>query len=342
MPLSESEQCAQDVVATSLSAFSTEALKPLHPALEHWRIQFNQLLASLPPEKKAATPESARQALAAITARFVSAGPELLRVEDSILNLERVSEHNESALPLRLYQPVEAPDTLILFVHGGGHMAGSIEVYDPICRRLAAATGTAVLAMDYPLSPEYPWPFGIEAVAELMARLPEVKPMLQLPLELRVVMAGDSGGAAMAATLCLEQPKSLAGYPEALVLLYPSLDYRMQADSVQQFSEGYFLTEERMRWYFDQYLQGKADPLSISPQAMPVPLHFPRTLLMSAGYDPLRDEAGYFFDKLCVAGVDVAGVCYEQMLHGFLNLESLVPEACEKAYNDISRFIAAD
>ncbi|MDX1319445.1 MAG: alpha/beta hydrolase [Oceanospirillum sp.] len=342
MRLSESEQFAQDIATTPLSAFSAEALKPLHPALEHWRIQFNQLLASLPPEKKAATPESARQALAAITARFVLAGPELLRVADSVLSLERVAEHNASELPLRLYQPVETPDTLMLFVHGGGHMAGSIEVYDPICRRLAAASAAAVLAMDYPLSPEYPWPSGIAGVAELMARLSEVKAMLQLPDALRVVMVGDSGGAAMAATLCLEQPESLAGYPEALVLLYPSLDYRMQADSIQQFSEGYFLTEERMRWYFDQYLQGKADPLSISPQAMPVPSHFPRTLLMSAGYDPLRDEAGYFFDKLRSAGVEVAGVCYEQMLHAFLNLESLVPEVCEQAYNDISRFIAAD
>ncbi len=342
MGLSQSEQFAQDVVITPLSAFSVEALKPLHPTLEHWRVQFNQLLASLTPEQKTATPEHARQALAGITTRFVPKGPELLRVENLVSPLSCVSEHNVTELPLRLYQPVESPDTLMLFIHGGGHMAGSIDVYDPICRRLAQESGQVVLAMDYPLAPENPWPAGIESVAELMRLLPLVLEAFQLPPDIRVMMMGDSGGAAMAATLCLQQPKTLPGYPEALVLLYPSLDYRMQAGSIQQFSEGYFLTEERMRWYFDQYLQGKSDPLSISPLEMPVPAYFPRTLLMSAGYDPLRDEASYFFDKLVIAGVDVEGVCYEQMLHAFLNLELLVPEVCQEAYSAISRFIATD
>jgi len=335
----KSESAANKVVMTALACFSPDRLLPLHASLESWRLQFNALLAMLPPEKTVATPEGARQALAGITTRFVSPGPELFRVEDAALES---TDASEKSLPLRLYQATEQPDTLVLFVHGGGHMAGSIEVYDPICRRLAKQSGQAVLAMDYPLAPENPWPAGIESVADLMRRLPEVLDELQLASGIRVVMMGDSGGAAMAATLCLQQPETLAGYPEALVLLYPSLDYRMLADSIQQFSDGYFLTEERMRWYFDQYLQGKADPLSISPLEMPVPAYFPRTLLMSAGYDPLRDEAGYFFDKLVEAGVGVEGVCYEQMLHAFLNLESLVPEVCERAYNDISRFIAAD
>lgn len=335
-------ESALPVLVTPLSEFASDRLQPLHPALEQWRVQFNQLLASLPPEKTAATPASARQALAGITARFVASGPELFRVEDEVLLLGQVSERNDKYLPLRLYQPTDTPDTLVLFVHGGGHMAGSIEVYDPICRRLAQASGQAVLSMDYPLAPEYPWPCGIESVAELMARLTEVLERFKLPQDLRIVMMGDSGGAAMAATLCLQQSVQLPGYPESLVLLYPSLDYRMQADSIRQFGEGYFLTEERMRWYFDQYLQQQADPLSISPLEMPVPAGFPKTLLMNAGYDPLRDEAGYFFDKLSEAGVAVEGVCYEQMLHAFLNLESLVPEVCQEAYNAISRFLAAD
>jgi len=240
-------------IATPIEMFQSDHLAGLHTQLEHWRIQFNQLLPSLPPEKTAATPASARQALAAITARFVSPGPELLRVRDSQLTrAEQISEQAYSKglsdLPLRLYQPNVESERLILFIHGGGHMAGSIDVYDPICRRLAKASGCSVLAMDYPLAPEYPWPSGIDTVAELMARLPEVLADFALPQEIRVSMVADSGGAAMAATLCLQQPKTLAGYPESLVLIYPSLDYRMQSDSIRQFSEGYFLTEERMRW----------------------------------------------------------------------------------------------
>lgn len=316
------------VIATPVNTFDPQSLAPLHPSLDEWRLQFNALLASLPPDKQQPTPDLARQALAGLTARYVPAGPDLYRVQDAVFR----------ELPLRLYQPAAYPERILIFIHGGGHMAGSIEVYDPICRRLADATGCAVLSLDYPLAPENPWPAGIESVAELMVGLPEILRRIGLPEGIAVSMVGDSGGAAMAATLCLQQAPELPGYPDDLVLIYPSLDYRMQSPSVWQFAEGYFLTVERMQWYFEQYLQGKADPLAISPQLMPVPDGFPRTLVISAGYDPLRDEAAAFLHKLTVAGVEAEGVCYQQMLHAFLNLESLVPEACQHLYQLCAHF----
>jgi len=150
---------------------------------------------------------------------------------------------------------------------------------------------------------------------------------------------GDSGGGAMAATVCLQSDTALTYALDKLVLIYPSLDYRMETESVKLFSEGYLLTAERMQWYFDNYLQGQADPLSISPLEMPLPDDFPEALIINAGFDPLRDEAELFKDKLVSAGLSAELSCYPDMLHAFLNLESMVPEVCDKVYREIADFL---
>lgn len=319
----------------------------VHPNLDAWRLQFHQLLAKLDAAGVQATPESARQALADLTARYVSPGPELIRVEDLELSLP------DRGVPLRFYQPdiCHAEQSqleqskltdLVLFIHGGGHMAGSVEVYDPICRRLAQASKQAVLSIEYRLAPEYPWPCGIDDVRAVMTHLPMLLDRLQLSLsDLNIHMMGDSGGGAMAATICLQPDHDLSFELQKLVLVYPSLDYRMETESVCEFGDEYMLTADRMRWYFDNYLQGQADPLSISPLEMPLPESFPDTLIINAGFDPLRDEAELFKDKLVDGGFSAELACYDDMLHAFLNLESMVPEVCERAYRQIAGFLNA-
>ena len=319
----------------------------VHPNLDTWRLQFHQLLAKLDAAGIQATPESARQALADLTARYVTPGPELARVEDLALSLP------DRSISLRFYQAKREqvdkeaegqakPTDLVLFVHGGGHMAGSIDVYDPICRRLAQASKQAVLSIEYRLAPEHPWPCGIDDVRAVMAHLPELLDRLQLPLaELNVHMMGDSGGGAMVATICLQPDNDLGFELQKLVLVYPSLDYRMETDSVRLFGDEYMLTADRMRWYFDNYLQEQADPLSISPLEMSLPGAFPETLIINAGFDPLKDEAELFKVKLVEAGFSAQLACYDDMLHAFLNLESMVPEVCERAYCQIADFLNA-
>lgn len=309
----------------------------VHPNLDAWRLQFHQLLAKLDAAGIQATPENARQALADLTARYVTPGPELTRVEDLKLSLP------DRAVPLRFYQSsASAPKNLVLFVHGGGHMAGSVEVYDPICRRLAQTSKQAVLSIEYRLAPEHPWPCGIDDVRAVMTHLPALLDRLQLSLsDLNIHMMGDSGGGAMAATICLQPDHDLSFELQKLVLVYPSLDYRMETESVREFGDEYMLTADRMRWYFDNYLQEQTDPLSISPLEMALPESFPDTLIINAGFDPLRDEAELFKDKLVQGGFYVQLTCYDDMLHAFFNLESMVPEVCERAYCQIADFLTA-
>ncbi len=309
--------------------------RDVHPKLESWRQYLNQLMAEQVAQGVDMTPEAARQGLADMTHHFTYPGPEVARADDLALDLE------DRSIPLRYFQAdSERPKELILFIHGGGHMAGSVDVYDPICRRIAHFTQQGVLSIDYRLAPENPWPCGLEDVRAVMAHLPSLLSGLDLPItELNVHIMGDSGGGAMAATVCLQPDTGLTYALDKLVLIYPSLDYRMETESVRLFSEGYLLTAERMQWYFDNYLQGQADPLSISPLEMPLPDYFPQTLIINAGFDPLRDEAELFKDKLVGAGLSTELSCYPDMLHAFLNLESMVPEVCDKAYREIADFL---
>lgn len=310
----------------------------VHPNLEGWRIKFHQMLVDLETSGIQATPETARQALAGLTQRYVSSGPEVLTVRE--LEIPGAGH----TVPVRYYSDVyldeiEKADHLILFVHGGGHMAGSVDVYDPICRRIARSSYLPVLSVEYRLSPEHPWPAGIHDVRDVLRAIPTLSEQLNLTEGAKVSLVGDSGGGAMVATICLQPEASWSVRLQNLVLIYPSLDYRMVTDSVREFANGYMLTAERMRWYFDHYLQGKAEPLSVSPLEMPVPEYFPRTLIMNAGFDPLRDEALLFHEKLKASGVSSELLTYPDMLHAFLNLESMVPEVCEKAYQAVADFL---
>ncbi|OPX56373.1 hypothetical protein BTE48_04380 [Oceanospirillum multiglobuliferum] len=292
-------------------------------------------MAELTTEAAKPTPESARQGLAAMTQHFVTDGPELHIVRDLLHKSVR------DEIPLRYYQAEETcPKSVLVFVHGGGHMAGSIEVYEPICRRLAAATKQAVLAIEYRLAPEHPWPSGLNDLQTIRAALPDLLVEFGLPADLPIHLMGDSGGGAMAATLCLQSSEADLPKIEKLVLLYPSLDYRMDTESVRLFAEGYLLTAERMRWYFEQYLQGRAEPASISPLNMVVPHDFPEVLIINAGFDPLRDEAVSFWQKLNEAGHSARLSTYADMLHAYLNLERMVPEACAETYQQIAGFLA--
>ncbi|MBB1485300.1 alpha/beta hydrolase [Oceanospirillum sediminis] len=310
----------------------------VHPNLEGWRVKFHQMLAELEVAGIQPTPETARQALAGLTQRYVTSGPEVLVVKD--LEITTASH----SIPLRYYCDSESGEgkplnQLILFIHGGGHMAGSVEVYDPICRRLARHSYQPVLSIEYRLAPEHPWPAGIDDVRSVLDALPGLADELDFdPNTLKLSLVGDSGGGAMAATICL-QPAPGVIRPKKLVLIYPSLDYRMITPSVREFADGYMLTAERMRWYFDHYLQDRAEPLSISPLEMPLPESFPDTLVINAGFDPLRDEAALFHEKVSQSGFNSELLTYPGMLHAFLNLESMVPEVCDDAYKAMAGFL---
>jgi len=307
---------------------------PLRPELANWLRYYNELVEELECEGFVDTPETARQGLAKLTATLVSDSPDLASVTNTFV------ESLAGAIPLRIYNP--APDlscNLLVYLHGGGHMAGSIEVYDPICRKLALATGRIVVSVDYRLAPEHPYPAGLEDAEAAIRQLFSVLAAQGVDFTRRLALCGDSGGGAMVATLAHQ----LQGDPdveiEHQILIYPSLDYTMQQPSIEENGRGYLLHSDKIRWYFDQYFQGGEDRQPVSPLNMEITSRMPATLVVTAGYDPLLDEALAYLKRLDQVNVSHQQLHFSDQLHAFLNMEDVTTAACREFYRGADQFL---
>jgi len=280
------------------------------------------------------TPALMREGLAAMTRALCAPGPQIAVVYDDVL------AGANTTIPIRLYDPAPTRKLPVcLYLHGGGHVAGSVAVYDPICRRLAALADCRVVALEYRLAPEHPYPRGLEDCAQALALLPAWLAAQRLGLPGGLTVAGDSGGGALTASLLACAGDDL--HVARQVLIYPSLDYTMTQPSVQENASGYLLDVSRMQWYFDQYFQAGEDRAAASPLCMPA-ANLPPTLLITAGFCPLRDEAYLYAERLCRAGVPCTHRHLPGMIHAFLNLHNLVPDACDRVYQTIARFIRGE
>ncbi len=306
----------------------------VHPNLHVWLDQLNALVADQKARGVEATPEAVRESLATLTSTFVTSAPHLPWVKDV-----RVATP-EGEVPVRLYDP--RPDTakpVLLFFHGGGHMAGSVAVYDPIACKLAEATGQLVVSVDYRLAPETPYPGGLDDCLNITRQVWRILEAEQRLVEHRLTLAGDSGGATYAAAVSHTLAGDASLNIRHQVLIYPSLDYTMGYPSITEHGEGYLLEEARIRWYFDHYFVSGDDRGAASPLRMPVPDNMPATLIITAGYCPLHDEGVAYGRCLKRAGVSCEVRDYPDMIHAYLNLEDLVPEACSSTYQTIAGFI---
>jgi len=155
----------------------------------------------------------------------------------------------------------------------------------------------------------------------------------------RMALAGDSAGGAMSATLAHIFQYRLDFPVSKLILIYPSLDYTMNMPSVAEFATGYLLEKERMCWYFNQYFQNNESRRKVSPLFMKVTDRFPKTLVVTAGFCPLRDEGIQYVSVLNESGVAVQHLHLDDMIHAFLNMENLVPESCSFVYGAMRDFL---
>jgi acetyl esterase len=284
------------------------------------------------------TPASAREALEAMTRHFVTQVPAIPLIRDELI------PGPEFDVPVRLYHPAPGKSLPVaLFVHGGGGVAGSVELYDPIARKLARATRRLVVSVDYRLAPECPHPCAVE---DLIACVRGVLPLLdslapELRFEPRLALIGDSGGGALCAAVA-HRGGLEPGLPiERLVLIYPSLDYTLSQPSVKENGQGYLLERERIEWLFDCVFQHGEDRRAASPLFMPIPPGFPATLVATAGYCPLRDEGIAYVRRLRKAGVPCRHLSYPGLVHAILNLEDLIPDACRDLYGHIGDHLSA-
>lgn len=239
---------------------------------------------------------------------------------------------------LRLYRPVEQPHAIIIWVHGGGFVTGSVDESDGYARALALATGCAVASVDYRLAPEYQFPIPLHDVMSATMWVAHHRTALaggDVPL----VLAGDSAGANLAtvATRKLHQAQSCA--IAANVLAYPCTE-NDQAPSLRRF-EPPFLKAEEVQWFFDQYLPDKKarnQPDFAPAYAQDLAL-LPPNFIITAEHDLMTEQAQAYGQKLGAQGVKVRFSQYPGMIHGFLTLEPFFPGAAGAAMVEISDFI---
>jgi acetyl esterase len=230
-------------------------------------------------------------------------------------------------LGARLYVPPGPGRGLVVWYHGGGWTVGDLETHDGTCRFLADAARTRVLAVDYRLAPEHRFPAAVEDALAAFEWASREAPVLGVD-PARVAVAGDSAGGNLAAVVArLATRRGVV--PAAQLLVYPVTDLSRKHASYALFAHGFFLTAKEMDWYRDHYLPDPAD--ARDPRASPLladDLHgLPPALVLSAGFDVLRDEGEAYARNLEAAGVRVRLVRHAGLIHGFCNATAVSPGA---------------
>ena len=245
-------------------------------------------------------------------------------------------------LPARLYRPVPGPAPLVVYLHGGGWTIGSLDSHDRMCRRLADSSGAAVLAIDYRLAPEHPWPASVDdTVAALRWVATAPAGLGEAPTA--VAVAGDSAGGTLAALGCLrlrdEYPPAL---PDLQVLLYANTDLTGSQPSMREKATGWGLDAATVRFFNSQWVPDQArwsDP-EVSPLHAPDLSGLPSALVVSAEHDPLRDESEVYARRLRDAGVQVELRREPGLIHGFMTLDEISP-ACAAAADRVAADLRA-
>jgi acetyl esterase len=222
-------------------------------------------------------------------------------------------------VPVRVYRPHAGELQPLLYLHGGGFVIGR-EGYEAPLRELAAATGCLVVAPEQHLAPEHPFPAAVEDAVAAAWWLSERAPSLGASRAAPGI-CGDSSGGNLAAIVTHALCRGGAR-PSFQTLIYPMLDATAASASYREFATGFGFTAERSRWYFDRYLPRAIDRRapSVSPLFELNLRELPPTLIVTAGFDPLRDEGERYAAALRAAGVDTTLRRYRGAIHGFFQL----------------------
>ncbi len=287
------------------------------------KVLLEQLAAAGTPPLETLAPELARQA-------FVVPQGELAQV-GKIDN--RIISSSETNIPVRIYYPLETMENYpaLVYFHGGGWVIGSIDTHENICRALTNQANCVTISVDYRLAPEHKFPAAVEDCYAAVQYVYDHAEDFQVD-RTKIAVGGDSAGGNLAAVVTnLAKDKNTPPICFQL-LFYPSTNPGGEATtSMLENADGYFLEKGTMEWFRDCYFNSEED--KTNPLANPA-LHgdfagLPPTLIITAEYDPLRDESEDYAKKLAEAGVEVECLRYDGTIHGFVSMEAVIPKGKE-------------
>ncbi len=278
------------------------------------------------PPFQALTPEKARAAYAAGWAAMQTEGGAVASVEDVRI------EGPGGALNVRVYRgegtDAQRPLPCMLFLHGGGWVIGNLESHDRLCRRLANVARICVIAVDYRLAPEHPFPAALDDAVCAWQWVHTHAKDLHIDA-LSIAVGGDSAGGNLAAALALMGRDGSVNAPVFQALIYPALDLTAQSASYQSVTEDVPLTAATMHYFIGHYTPQAADRTNwrASPLLAPSLKGVASALVMTVAHDPLCDEGRAYAQRLEEEGVRVAGMHLNDHVHGLLGMGKFVPAA---------------
>ena len=230
-------------------------------------------------------------------------------------------------IPVRVYRPSLATDLpALMYFHGGGFVICNLDTHDRLCRSLANASGCAVVSVDYRLAPEHKFPAAVEDAYSATRYIAEHAAEFGID-PTRIAVGGDSAGANLATVVALMARDRRGPALKFQLLIYPVTDFTGHVtESEREYGKGYFLDQELMDWFADQYFAPETDrhqPYASPSKASDV-RGIPPAFVITGECDPLRDQGEAYADKMRSAGVPVVLKRYEGMIHPFLSLAGIV------------------
>lgn len=243
-----------------------------------------------------------------------------------VIVADRTIPTRAGSRPARLYRPqnLVEPGPMLVFFHGGGWVIGDLDSHDDTCRFLARNAGMRVLSVDYRLAPEHPFPASLDDCLDAYAHVADNAAELGTSPD-ALAVGGDSAGGNLAAAVAQHATRNAWSKPVLQLLLYPAVDATTRRRSRDLFGNGFLLTDTDMDWFMDNLapdVEMRDDP-RLSVLLAEDLSGLPTAYVVTAGFDPLRDEGERYAQQLSEAGCPVVHRRFADLIHGFVNMRQL-------------------